>query len=219
VPVNLMELIGPAFILAVIAAALSRSLRPAGRIGVAACASALVFVPVGSTTVGGFTLAIVGPVSAATIMLCAIYLRSILGPRKPHLPSRAFLLCIFATGVVFYPLTFGLTTFDPYDLGYRGLAVPALMLAYLLIGWIAGAADIPWWIGLTGLLYLLDANNSSNLWDYLLFPLDVIIAAFGLALAWHRGRQSVFSNACDAATSSDPPAPQSARPFGSGSLK
>jgi hypothetical protein len=189
--VNWMELIGPILILAVIAAAVFPSRWPAGRIGVAACAGALVFVPVGSTTVGGFLLAVVGPVSAATMVLCVIYLRSaIFGLSKPHLPSRAFLLCIFATGVVFYPLTFGLTTFDPYDLGYRGLTVPGFMLAYLLIGWFAGATDVAAWIGLAALLYLLDANGSSNLWDYLLFPFDVVAAAVGLALAWTHTRRS-----------------------------
>jgi hypothetical protein len=71
-----------------------------------------------------------------------------------------------------------LTTFDPYDLGYRGGTVPGLMFAYLLIGWVARASDIPCWIGLSALLYLLDANGSSNLWDYLLFPLDAIVASF-----------------------------------------
>src|SRR5262249_35018106 len=96
VPVNSMELIGPILILAVIGAAVVPSTWRAGRIALAGCAGALVLLPVGSTTVGGFMLAFLGPVSAATIMLCTIYLRSaILGPRKPHLPSPAFLLCIF----------------------------------------------------------------------------------------------------------------------------
>jgi hypothetical protein len=189
--VNWMELIGPILILALIAAAVLPWSRPAGRIAIAACGGTLAFVPVGSTMVGGFVLALVGPVSAATIVLCAIYLRSVIsGAPQPHLPSHAFLLCILITGMVFYPLTFGLTTFDPYDLGYRGLAVPGLMFGYLLIGWFAGAADVAAWIGLAALLYLLDANSSSNLWDYLLFPFDVVAAAVGLALAWTHTRRS-----------------------------
>lgn len=190
-PVNFMALIGPILILAVTAAALSRRLRPVWRMGLAACAGALVFVPVGATTVGGLILGVVGPVSAATIVLCGLYLHStISGRRSPRLPSPQFLLCILLTGLVFYPLTFGLTTFDPYDLGYRGLTVPALMLAYLLIGWLTGAADIACWIALAALLYLLGADNSGNLWDYLLFPPDVVVAAAALALAWSRSRRA-----------------------------
>jgi hypothetical protein len=175
-----IELIGPVLILAVMTTAfLARLPLPGYRPAIAACGGALAFLPVGSTTVGAFILAVVGPASAATIVLCLIYLQSALvGPHKPCLPTRAFLLCLVVTGVVFYPLTFGLTTFDPYDLGYRGGAVPGLMFAYLLIGWVARASDIPCWIGLSALLYLLDANGSSNLWDYLLFPLDPIVASF-----------------------------------------
>jgi hypothetical protein len=139
-----IELIGPVLILAVMTTAfLARLPLPGYRPAIAACGGALAFLPVGSTTVGAFILAVVGPASAATIVLCLIYLQSALvGPRKPCLPTRAFLLCLVVTGVVFYPLTFGLTTFDPYDLGYRGGAVPGLMFAYLLIGWVARASDI-----------------------------------------------------------------------------
>jgi hypothetical protein len=175
-----IELIGPVLILAVMTTAfLARLPLPGYRVAIAACGGALAFLPVGSTTVGAFILAVVGPASAATIVLCLIYLQSALvGPRKTCLPTRAFLLCLVVTGVVFYRLTFGLTTFDPYDLGYRGGAVPVLMFAYLLIGWVARASDIPCWIGLSALLYLLDADGSSNLWDYLLFPLDAIVASF-----------------------------------------
>jgi hypothetical protein len=90
------------------------------------------------------------------------------------------------------------------------------MLGYLLIGWIARAPDIPCWIGLAALLYLLDANNSSNLWDYLLFPLDVIVAAVGLALAWHRGRHS-SGNAPGRGANRDRPLAQPAPLLGSGS--
>jgi hypothetical protein len=195
-PVNSMELIGPILILAVIATALLHRLRPVGRFTIAACAGALAFLPVGATTIGAFLLAIFGPVSAATIVLCATYLHStVTGSRKPRLPSRAFLLCLLVTGVVFYPLTFGLTTFDPYDLGYRGLTMPALMLGYLLVGWFAGACDIACWIALAALLYLIDASDSRNLWDYLLFPLDPIAAALGLGLPLIRAPRTVDQRA------------------------
>jgi len=183
VPVNALELVGPVLILATIAAAVIRPPRPVARLAVAACAGALAFLPVGPATIGAFLLAVFGPVSAATIVLCAIYLRTaISGPGRAQLPSRAFLLCLFVTGLVFYSLAFGLTTFDPYDLGYRGVTVPALMLVYLLIGWLARAPDIPCWIGLAALLYLIDASNSNNLWDYLLFPLDPVAAALMLGI-------------------------------------
>jgi hypothetical protein len=190
--VKWLELIGPILILAVTATALLRWPRPAGRLTIAVCAGALAFLPLGATTIGAFMLGVFGPVSAATIVLCAIYLHSVItGSLKSRLPSRAFLLCLVITGVAFYPLTFGLSAFDPYDLGYRGLTLPALMLGYLLIGWFAGARDIACWIGLAALLYLIDANDSRNLWDYLLFPLDPIVAALGLGFSLIRAPRAV----------------------------
>jgi hypothetical protein len=195
-PVNSIELIGPILILAVIATALLRWPRPAVRLTIAACAGALAFLPLGATTVGAFMLGVFGPVSAATIVLCAIYLHSaVTGSHESRLLSRTFLLCLVVTGVAFYPLTFGLSAFDPYDLGYRGLTVPTLMLGYLLVGWFAGAWDIACWIGLAALLYLIDANDSRNLWDYLLFPLDPIVAALVLGIPLIRPPRTVDQRA------------------------
>jgi len=103
-------------------------------------------------------------------------------------PSRALLICVLVIGIVFYPLTMGLTAFDPYDLGYRGLALPALMLVLVAIGWFVRVADIPCWVGLAALLFLLDAYGNRNLWDYLICPLDVVFATADLIIVtlWRR---------------------------------
>jgi len=76
----------------------------------------------------------------------------------------------------------GLTAFDPYNLGYRGLALPALMLVLVAIGWFVRVADIPCWVGLAALLFLLDAYGNRNLWDYLICPLDVVFATADLII-------------------------------------
>jgi len=136
------------------------------------------FLPVMRTTPGEFLLGLMGPASAATMVFLALFLYAMIIRRYGRLfSSRVFLICILVIGVIFYPLTMGLTAFHPYDLGYRGLALPALMLVLVAIGWVTRVSDIPCWVGLAVLLFLLDADSSRNLWDYLICPLDVVFAA------------------------------------------
>ena len=190
-PVNALAFIGPVLILAVIASALLSWPKPGGRIAIAACGGLAALIPIGQTTPAAFLLGTFGPVSAATMVFCGLYLYArIAGRRDRQLPSSAFLLCVVVTGAIFYPLCAGLTSFHPYDLGYRGLALPALMLVYVAIGWIARAPDIPCWVALAALLFLLDAYNSRNLWDYLIFPFDLLAGATYLTIAVRRRRMA-----------------------------
>jgi hypothetical protein len=190
--VNPLALLGPALILAAIAIVPVRNRRPGVRIVAAVCGAAAAFVPIGPSTFAAFFLGVVGPVSAATLVITGNLIRgALLGESRRAWPSTAMLLCLLLTGLVFYPLTFGLSSFDPYELGYRGVFVPALMLAYVLVGWLARAADIPCWVGLASVLYLIGAYDSNNQWDYLIFPADPLCAAGVLALqAWSARRGS-----------------------------
>jgi hypothetical protein len=108
----------------------------------------------------------------------------------PFRQPRALLVCLVVTGAVFYPLTFGLSDFDPYEHGYRGLMVPTLMLAFVLTGWIARSIAVPCWISLAALLYAFGAYDSNNMWDYLISPIDAIYAAGALVIAACRNFRS-----------------------------
>jgi len=186
---NALAIIGPVLIFASVASLLVPWLNRAGRMIIAICGGVIAFAPIMQTTPGEFLLGLMGPVSAATMVFLALFLYAMITRRYDRLfPSRAFLVCILVIGVIFYPLTMGLTTFDPYDLGYRGLALPALMLVLVAIGWFVRVADIACWVGLAALLFLLDAHGSRNLWDYLICPLDVVFAAADLIIVtfWRR---------------------------------
>jgi hypothetical protein len=187
-PLNPLELVGPALIIAAVAATLVGWRTFGIRVAAAICGAAVTLLPLGPTTPGAFILGTFGPASAATVLLVGAYLYSLI-MSTPFRQPRAMLVCLAVTGVVFYPLTFGFSDFDPYEHGYRGLTVPALMLAFVLVGWIARSVAIPCWISLAALLYALGAYDSNNLWDYLISPVDAIYAADVLAIAaWRHFR-------------------------------
>jgi hypothetical protein len=194
VPINPIELLGPALLMAAVAVTLVPSKRLLIRVFIAVCGSATIFITVsttigpmsiGPTTVGKYFLGTFGPGSAASLVIIGGYLHGkIIG--KKYQTSHALLLCLTAIGVIFYPLTFGLSNFDPYELGYRGFSVPGLMLVFLVIGWVTRSVDVLYWISLAALLYAFGAYDSNNLWDYLIFPIDPIYAVVALAIAIKR---------------------------------
>ena len=186
-PVNPFELLGPTVAAAALAVRLTYSRPRAVRILAASAGAIAANLPVGSISFATFFLGIVGPVSAATLVLMAGYLYAAF-VKPDYVASRSLLVCLLIIGVIFYPLTFGLSSLDPYELGYRGLAIPMLMLIVVVIGWAAHAIDIHCWIAVTALLYVIHAYDSANLWDYLIFPVDPIFAAAGLTIDLRRRR-------------------------------
>ena len=184
-----LELLGPTLLMAafVVTPVYSKIFRI--RVSAAICGAAMTFLPAGPTTFGEFFLGTFGPVSAATLVIVAGYLHAVI-IGATYRTSRAMLVCLGVVGLVFYPLTFGLSDFDPYGLGYRGLTIPALMFAFVLVGWIAKSVDILCWILLAALLYALGSYDSNNLWDYLIFPTDSIYAVGALVISAQRAHRT-----------------------------
>jgi hypothetical protein len=186
-PINPFEALGPTVLVASLAGNLVRRKSLGIRILASSAGAVVTNLPIGPATPATFFLGTVGPVSAATLVLAAGYLYAAI-TKQNYSASRALSVCLAITGAVFYPLTFGLSDFDPYDLGYRGFTVPLLMSAFVFVGWAARAVDIQCWIALAALLYIAGAYDSNNLWDYLIFPTDPILAAGALAIDLQRGR-------------------------------
>jgi uncharacterized membrane protein len=140
-------------------------------------------VPVGSTSLGGVYLSLFGTPSAATIVVTAIYAMDFLAPGEARArPSLTLLALIAIAGLLLYPATAGLAVFDPYDLGFSGWTVPALMALIAIAGWALAARDVAWWVALAAALFLARAANSHNLWDYLIDPFAMIVAVALLGL-------------------------------------
>ena len=124
-----------------------------------------------------YAMVVFNVLSAASIVLAAAILVRLVAKTK-DVPSRPFLVAIVALQLPLFLLSggLGLTVFDPYLLGYRGLAIPAMMAALVAIGWRWRIIEIPIWIGLAALLHALNVYDSHNIWDYLVDPLASIVA-------------------------------------------
>lgn len=180
-PVNPIEALGPMLLIAALAASLAARFDRRVRIGAAVAGAVLGLASFGPQSFTTLALGVLGPVSAATLVMLATSLHATLRGTRGG-PTTTMLLLLAAIGAAFYPLTIGLTAFDPYEFGYRGFAVPALMLVIVAIGWWRRAFDVPCWIALAALLYVVGAYDSRNLWDYLIFPFDPVVALIVLAV-------------------------------------
>jgi hypothetical protein len=184
-------LVWPVMLFAVAAAALAGAAgaKPAVRVGIAALAAAGSLIG-GTAAPARVLLAVIGPGSAAAIVLGIGLLARATGYGSAALqPSRALLACVLLTGLLLYPMTAGLTQFDPFALGYRGVAVPALMAAIVVIGWMIRVRDVPCWIALAALMHVLQVYSENNLWLYLIDPVAVFIAAGWLVAELLRSRR------------------------------
>ncbi len=165
------------------------------RAGAAVAALAAALAVTGLRTegipLGGFARGVVGDLSITAILVLAAALSTALTGRVAlDAPSRTALLAGAAVaGAVLYPMTLGLSRFDPYALGYRPRALLVLIAALVALSWWRrrGAALVL----ATGVsAFNLGALESVNLWDYLLDP--ALVAAAWVALAW-RGIRALAS--------------------------
>jgi hypothetical protein len=133
--------------------------------------AAVAMAPIGGIPLAGYVRGVTGDLSVPTLALLAAALFARLSPR-PLLDAAdrgALHAWAAAVGVVLYPLTLGLTRWDPYALGYR----PRVLLL------VAAALVIAWWRRRRGAALVLAAGvaafgmglmESTNLWDYLVDP-------------------------------------------------
>ena len=151
---------------------------------VALAAASVAWIPLRGIPLGGYPRGLLGDLSITTLVLLAVSLITALsGRRVLGTRSRAALAgWVLVAGVALYPPTLGLTRLDPYELGYRPLAL-VLLVAGLVVWW--------WWSRLGAALVLasgvaafnLGLLESGNLWDYLLDPVLFVWAVYVL-VAW-----------------------------------
>jgi hypothetical protein len=160
-----------------------------GLVGLAAAAVAC--VPVRGIPVGGYLRGTLGDLSVTTMLLLGAAVLQMSGWSLLDARARIALYgWVVAAGLVLYPLTLGLTRWDPYTLGFQPRAL-VLVVAAIVIAWWGrrrGAALV-----LTGGVAAFDLGvlESSNLWDYLLDPWLFGWAAGALVARSHVAREVV----------------------------
>jgi hypothetical protein len=77
---------------------------------------------------------------------------------------------IVVVGLIFYPLALGLTSFDPYSLGYQNIYGIAVVLGLTFMVFLSGYTVMAGMLLFAVLAWNIQLLQSVNLWDYLLDP-------------------------------------------------
>lgn len=155
----------------------------------------LTFVSIDGNSINQYFRGIFNDLSISTLILMIYYL---LTYQNPPLLSGSMLHIIALSGLIFYPLTLGLSPIDPYAWGYfnnfHAYTAPLLFLLILfaLLIYAFYKKDLMALICLLGasLAFQLNILESRNLWDYLLDPVIFIFALFSVIISIFRQRRS-----------------------------
>jgi hypothetical protein len=88
----------------------------------------------------------------------------------------ALLILLAFTALVLYPMSLGVSAYDPYQLGYGNPKFVAVLLLLALAAWLWERTLVAVCIALAILAWTVGWYESGNLWDYLIDPFVAIYA-------------------------------------------
>lgn len=138
----------------------------------------LFFWPLGlnlELPLSAYVRGVIGDLSTVSVLLLlsALFVRN---QSAPWIVKVA----IGLVGLCFYPFALGLGMFDPYGWGYSSVALLIAVLVFALLCAIAKWNRGAWIIGLAIIAWGMQWHESTNLWDYLIDPILVVWAIFGV---------------------------------------
>jgi hypothetical protein len=176
--------IGCGILLAALAAFIAGLLRPglpAWLIPTGAFAAA--FVPLHGVPIAGYVHGIVSDLSITTMVLagCGLAARTV-GRRLFDRRDLFAVLALVLGGALFlYPMTLGLTLYDPYRLGFRSEGFLIILALLALSAWLFRYRLLPAVLCAAVVAFGLQLGESQNLWDYLFDPFLSIFAVAWIA--------------------------------------
>lgn len=183
-PTYVADRLGAIFLVAAAFSLATRWLpRHWGAAVLVACTAAAILIPIGGLTLVDLVFSGVGALSAATVFLAATAILRNAGaiPAAPRgTPTMAGSVVLL--GALLYASAFGVGPVDAYGLGYRGWALPGLLLAILSIAALLRSTATAVWVGLAAAFFILRVGPSRNFWDYVIDPVASLWATVLLAI-------------------------------------
>lgn len=138
----------------------------------------MALLPLGTLDLSGWAFSYIGFLSLTSLFLLLDYAaRHLMGMGLVPVRERHLLLGGAAVlGFILYPAALGLGSYDPYDLGLSGIALPVFVGAMAALAWWHARRMIAWFLLFVLWVWLLELGGSQNLWDYLLDPWLVLYA-------------------------------------------
>lgn len=123
--------------------------------------------------------------SVASVMMLVVYLFNTIKPNTLAVQNslRVFVLVM---ALLLYPMSLGLTQFDPFAMGFASNGAYLYFLCGLLVvgvlAWFKGYSQIAYLIAIALLAHGLHLYESNNLWVYLIDPIAVIMCCYGFMI-------------------------------------
>jgi hypothetical protein len=192
-PGMLVERLGALLLIVAIVGAIADALVRARPAVVLVMLAALVvaIVPFGDLSATDYLFSVVGPLSGASLTFLALGIADALFPERrinSALGSRALAAIVLLVGIPFYAFALGFGGLDAYRLGFGGWTLSFALAALLAFAWLVRSTSIALWLALSGALYLFGAFSSRNLFDYLIDPVVLVLAA-GVLIRAARSRR------------------------------
>lgn len=151
------------------------------------CCALVPLVPFKGLTLAEYPGSAFGPLSITTLLLLGCGLWSQLTNRVCLRPRerQTLFIGIAISGLILYPATFGLATFDPYQLGFGSSAFILALLFVTLYSIVTKSIATAIIIIAAAIAFDLHLLESGNLWDYLIDPfitVYVLVVLFALAV-------------------------------------
>jgi hypothetical protein len=151
--------------------------------GLLAAIFVLALLPFNGLPLAGYTRGMVGDLSITTLVLIGLAMLRPYGIVASEKSRSQLLLLIALVALIFYPMTLGITLYDPYRLGYGEAGFFSVVLVIALLAWRWQSNLIVLSIALATLAWSLGGYELSNAWDYFIDPL---LAGYALVYSGHR---------------------------------
>lgn len=138
----------------------------------------LALLPLSDLPLAGYTRGMVGDLSITTLVLIGLAILRPYGIVASEKSRAQLLLVIAASALIFYPMTLGITLYDPYRLGYGDAGLFSVVLVIALLAWWRQSNLIVLCLTLATLAWSLGGYESTNAWDYFIDPLLASYALF-----------------------------------------
>ncbi|MCX6356570.1 MAG: hypothetical protein NT045_01615 [Candidatus Aureabacteria bacterium] len=149
---------------------------PWTRIAAMAICGAVLLIPVRGMPLYAYPYGLLGELSVTTsLLLAGVVLAALTGRGFITSRDRAFLFVpVCVLGTILYATGMSILPAGIYEAGFRPLWILALLLAWVLSGWMAGQPMAAGCVLAVVAAYSLRLLESDNLWDYLLDPILVM---------------------------------------------
>lgn len=156
---------------------------PAWRGLVSLAAVIIILIPFGELSNAAKLRGLVGDLSMTSLLgMTLISFSYITGKDYLNRYNRyVLLLSVLCAAAFLYPMTMGMTFFDPYLLGYGSYGFAAVVLLIAVISWYIRAYVMAAALLLAMVAYSVGLYESRNLWDYLIDPVVTLYAVLWLA--------------------------------------